>query len=80
MNAPFASLRRVRPARWLAASAALGLAALALMLAGSPWPIPVLLAGSQAALLAAGIVSHLGDSVRPDGAERVSSRHPLPRG
>ncbi len=54
-----ASLRRRAPVVWLTASAGFGLAALVLMLAGSAWPLPVLMAVVQAALLAMGAVGYL---------------------
>ena len=70
-----ATLRRCPPIVWLLASSGFGLAALLLMLAGSAWPLPVLMAAVQAALLAMGAVGYLNSSsARPDTNDRTTPR------
>jgi hypothetical protein len=74
MAVVIASLRRRAPIVWLIASTGFGLAALALMLAGSAWPLPVLMAVVQAASLAAGTVGFLGgDSAQTGGKDRAGA-------
>jgi hypothetical protein len=80
MPVVIAKLRRRAPIVWLIGSTGFGLAALALMLADSAWPLPVLMAVVQAALLAAGTVGFLdGDSAPTAGKDRAGASEPLPR-
>jgi hypothetical protein len=74
MAAVIATLRRRTPIVWLIASTGFGLGALVLMLAGSAWPLPVLMAVAQAALLAIGAVGYLSSGSAQAGAQDQTRR------